>query len=315
MVQVISLDKAAVISTSLEALLYGFSVLMFVATVWTLVMRRANGRIPRLMVAVASLFLITSSLHIGCDIWRLYRGFIVSRDTYPGGPAAWFANERDPSFLFKHAAYAIQTALGDGVVIYRCYKVWQSTWSILLPGMLWLSFCSASIGTIYEMAQVAPTSDFIYAQRTARWVTALYSTTFACNLVASGILAYKLWTVDKNVQNMRVGKSMIKPVLATIIDAGALYSAALIVAIVGFALQSNVQYIMLDITVPIISIVFFMVILRVAIASAGVVSSFQRMPLPRGDTFNMQVHIEQLVENDLSGKAHDVGSDEMSRRS
>ncbi|KAJ6493972.1 hypothetical protein C8R47DRAFT_1069924 [Mycena vitilis] len=308
------LKKAAIISTCLEGILYGFSLLMFVATLWILVVRKANGKIPRNMVVVSSLLMLMSSLHIGCDIWRLYQGFIVLPDIYPGGPASWFANERDPSFLFKHTPS--RRFLG---MIYRCYMVWKSVPVIVLPVLLSLGFCTTAIGALYEMAQVAPTSEFIYAQRTAQWVNAFYAHTFACNLVASGILAYKLWTVGRNVQTMRVGKNIVKPVLATIIDAGALYSAALIVAIVGFALKSNVQYIMLDITVPIISIAFFMVILRVAIASAGgVVSSFQRMPLPRGprsNNVNMQVHIEQFVENDHAGKTHDTGSsDELFRQ-
>ncbi|KAJ6493957.1 hypothetical protein C8R47DRAFT_974892 [Mycena vitilis] len=328
MVQVLSLDKVTLISTSLEALLYGqqlliissciaiegfstgFSVLMFAATIWVLVMRKPNGKINHRMVTVASLLLLLSTLHIGCDIWRIYTGFIVVHDTYPGGPMAWFSNERDPSFLFKNVIYSIQTALGDGVVIYRCHMVWRSVPVLVLPVLLWLGVCTTAIGVVYELAQVAPTSDFIYAQRTSQWITAFFWTTFVCNLVASGILAFKLWTIDKSVQSMRLGKSMIKPVLATIIDAGALYSATVLMAIVGFTLKSNVQYIMLDIIIPVISIVFYMVILRVAVASArDTVLPFQsRGPVPRSDIVSIQVQMEQLteVDRDFAPKVNDT---------
>ncbi|KAJ7653196.1 hypothetical protein DFH06DRAFT_1093434 [Mycena polygramma] len=308
MVQALPLDKLGIISSFIEAILYGFSVLMFIATIWILVVRKANGRINYPMVVVASLLLIVSSLHIGCDVWRIYDGFITFRDSYPGGTAAWFSNLREPSFIVKSIIYSVQTALGDGVVIYRCYMVRRSVRAIVLPVMLWLAFCASAIGAIYQVdAAWEPT-----APGTPGWLQAFYATTFACNLVASGILAYRLWTIDKNVQNLRLGNSLVRPALATIIDAGAIYSATLVVAIINFALKSNAQFILLDITVPIISIVFYMVVIRVALANApgDVVSAFQsRRPAPpRRDTFSMHVHIEQLteVDQDLPSKVNDA---------
>jgi hypothetical protein len=91
------------------------------------------------------------------DIKRIYNGLVLYHDTYPGGPSAWLANEREPSFIFKNIAYAIETALGDGVVvrillifgtlspfpsqIYRSYMVWRSVWVIIVPFILWLGVC------------------------------------------------------------------------------------------------------------------------------------------------------------------------------
>jgi hypothetical protein len=92
------------------------------------------------------------------------------------------------------------------------------------------------------------------------------------------------------------------PVLLIIIDAGALYSFTLLAALIGFVNQSNGQFVVLDMIPPIISIAFYMVILRVGLAQStratSSTSTFQRMPLPRNERRPMQVHIEQLMEVD-----------------
>jgi hypothetical protein len=39
------------------------------------------------------------------------------RDTYPGGPVAFFADVTQNTFVIKNAIYTLQTLLGDGVVV------------------------------------------------------------------------------------------------------------------------------------------------------------------------------------------------------
>ncbi|KAJ7909232.1 hypothetical protein B0H13DRAFT_2661533 [Mycena leptocephala] len=316
MAQTFPLDEAGVISTSLEGILYGFSVLMFIGTVWTLLSGRSRAQMNFRMVVVAFLLLTLSTIHIVVDIKRIYSGLVLYRDTL-GGPPAWFANEREPSFIFKNMAYAIQTALGDGVVIYRSYMVWRSVWVIIVPFILWLGVCATGIGAVYEFAQPAPTSSDVFASRTGPWIASFYAITLSCNFIATGLLAYKLWTINRSVHGTRVGRGLV-PVLLIIIDAGALYSFTLLAALISFLNQSNATFIVLDMIPPIISIAFYMVILRVGLAQstpATSKSAFQRMPLPRNETRPMQVHIEQLTEVDhkrsTSGK--EAESREMAR--
>ncbi|KAJ6561216.1 hypothetical protein DFH09DRAFT_985576 [Mycena vulgaris] len=326
MVKFLPLDEAAIISTVLEGVLYGFSLLMFIATIWTLIAGRSYAQIHISMVVVSCLLLTLSTIHIAADIKRIYSGLVLFRDIYPGGPPAWFANGSDPSFVFKNAVYSFQTALGDSVVIYRCYMVWRSIWVIILPGILWLAVCATAVGCVYTLSQPAVDSADIFVQRTGQWITSFYSTTLACNLCATALLAYKLWTIDRSVHGSRIGRGLTKPVLMVVIDAGALYSVTLLAALVCFVSKSNGQYVVLDMVTPIISIAFYMVILRVGIAqntrvaSRNMSSTFQRTPLPRNESSNrfkqpMHVHIEQLteVDNESSDKANEAESHQMSR--
>lgn len=44
-------------------------------------------------------------------------GLILYRDTYQGGPVAYFSNVSQWTFLSKNHVYTAQTLIGDGVVV------------------------------------------------------------------------------------------------------------------------------------------------------------------------------------------------------
>ncbi|KAJ7771575.1 hypothetical protein B0H16DRAFT_1673074 [Mycena metata] len=298
-VQFLPEDKAGLLSTVLESLLYGFSLLMFIGTMWTLLRR---SEVNRPMVVVACLLFCLSTIHLGVDINRLNTGLILYRDA-PGGPQAFFANPSQTSFVFKNAVYSFQTVLGDGVVIYRCYMVWRSIWACVLPSILWLGVAVTATGSVYTCTRPSTDSADIYVRELGRWITAFYSTTLACNLTATSILSYRLWTVNRSIQRSRIGRGVTMPVLLVVMDAGALYSVTLLAALICFVLQSNGQYVVLDMVTPIISIAFYMVILRIGVSQnnrsnrSATDQSVPRIPLTsRSDTSTgskpMHVHIQ-----------------------
>ena len=107
---------------------------MFGITLWVLLYRRPTKTINRPMVVVAILLFVlsttvrtllqlqlcpaerTNDQHLGVDIHRIISGLIDNRN-YPGGPALWFANPSQSTFVTKNAIYSFQTVLGDGVVV------------------------------------------------------------------------------------------------------------------------------------------------------------------------------------------------------
>ncbi|KAG1886504.1 hypothetical protein F4604DRAFT_1274812 [Suillus subluteus] len=81
------MDTTTIISTVLEGILYGFLVLMFIGTMWASTYKHDVSR-PIILVVI-SLFIL-STAHIVVDIIRLEHGFVKYRNTFPGGPAAFF---------------------------------------------------------------------------------------------------------------------------------------------------------------------------------------------------------------------------------
>ncbi|KAG8214984.1 hypothetical protein J3R82DRAFT_8387 [Butyriboletus roseoflavus] len=112
----IPLDKAELLSAVLEALLYGFSLLMFGGTICVLWSKRSTHRVNHRMVTVACLLLLFSTVHIVIDIIRIMEGLILYRDTYPEGPVGFFSDVSQWTFVYKNYVYTAQTLLGDGVI-------------------------------------------------------------------------------------------------------------------------------------------------------------------------------------------------------
>jgi len=62
-------------------------------------------------------YLLNSLKHLVIDIIRLEHGFVTYRDTFPGGPLGFFQDISQPTFVTKNLIYALQTMIGDGVVV------------------------------------------------------------------------------------------------------------------------------------------------------------------------------------------------------
>ncbi|KAI9061004.1 hypothetical protein FKP32DRAFT_1654885 [Trametes sanguinea] len=265
----LSLDLAAVISTTLEGIFYGFSVFMFGVTLYILKQnsRRLDRRVNYRMVAVSYALLACSTAHMIIDIVRISNGLVFKRDTFPGGPVAFFSQPSETTFIAKNIVYLFQTLLGDGVLIYRCYVVWQSWLIVAFPIVMWFWIGIVSAIAIHASATVPQGAGTVFLTSVGQWITAFYASTLATNFLVSILLAYKIWVTNRRVAHMSEGSLL--PVVRVIADAGLLYSAALTAALACFVQKSNGQYIVLDIVTPIISITFYMVIIRVGISATS----------------------------------------------
>ncbi|KAG0707141.1 hypothetical protein DFH29DRAFT_797176 [Suillus ampliporus] len=303
----IPLDTAAVMSTVMEGILYGFSILMFMGTIWTLAYKHPLRDINRPSAVVAILLLILSTAHMIVDIIRIEEGLVTYRDTFPGGPPAFFADVAQNTFVIKNGIYTLQTMLGDGMVIYRCYAVWQSIWVIIIPSMLWFGITVCGVCAVYSVSQATSKAGNIFAKATGQWITVFYAMTLATNLLASGFLAYRIWMIECNVSAIRTKKGTLMPLVRVLVDAAILYSVSLLLALVCFVKSNNGQYVMLDMIMPIISIAFYMVIIRIAINKrthsylstirGGVTSETARGSSRQYPMKPVQVHISQLTHN------------------
>ncbi|KAF8548468.1 hypothetical protein OG21DRAFT_1423003 [Imleria badia] len=284
----IPLDKAELLSVLLEALLYGFSLLMFGATIWTLLFQRSIHQVNRMMFLVACALLLCSTAHLVIDIIRIMEGFIFYQDSYPGGPIAYFSEVSQWTFLAKNCVFTAQTLIGDSVVLYRCYLVWQSKLVMILPVLLWCAAGGTSTGTLSAYAASRVTQSGVFAGGLSLWITSFWATALATNLLTTLLLVCRIWYVDRKCARLwSHQKAQLKPILHILVDAGAIYSVTLLAALVCFINHSNGQYVILDMVTPIISITFYMVIIRVGLATRA------------SHTTNMRLSVDHSVRTKI----------------
>jgi hypothetical protein len=107
---------------------------MFIGTFWALTRNHRLRDVNRPMATAAIVLLMLSTavgliiFHIRChplksqkhmivDMVRVESGFVKYRDTYPGGPDAYFADITQPLFVIKNLILTLQTMVGDGVLV------------------------------------------------------------------------------------------------------------------------------------------------------------------------------------------------------
>jgi hypothetical protein len=295
------LDTACLLAVALEGIVYGFSVLLFIGTIWSLAAKQRIQSVNRPIATVAILLFILSTAHMIVNIIRVEDGLVKYRDTYPGGPVAFFADPAQITLLILRGLYVLQTLLADGVVIYRCYIVWQSVYIIILPCMLWCSVAATGISVVYTYSQAASVSTDFFANvvgEITRWVTAFFASTMATNALSSGLLAYRIWTIERNVSAVRTTKSTMIPIIRMLVDAAVLYTVVLFIGLICFVTSNNGVEPVVDMIMPIIAIAFYMVLIRMAINRKN------RSHVPIGTDQSgypmqsLQVHVSQYTRSD-----------------
>ncbi|KAG2106965.1 uncharacterized protein F5147DRAFT_761464 [Suillus discolor] len=294
------LDAVALMSTVLEGILYGFSVLMFIGTIWTFTYKKRMREVNRPIAAVAVLLFLLSTMHMVVDIIQLEDGLVKYRNTFPGGPAAFFADYTQETYVVKVAAIVTQTLLADGVVVYRCYIVWQSVRVVILPCMMWCAVAVCGGFTVYGLS-LASDANTVFTDQTGHWLTAYTFFTFTTNLFSSGLLAYRIWTIKRNISRIHTRRG-IRPIVRVLVDAAVLYSATTFSVIICFALSNNGAYAIGNFLInPIISISFYMVFIRIAINKdtrptvSGTVETDRGIPLH----YHMQTLQTACKDNDI----------------
>ncbi|KAI9573139.1 hypothetical protein HD554DRAFT_2035559 [Boletus coccyginus] len=287
----------------------GFSLLMFGGTIWTLLSQRSTRQVNRKMFTVACLLLLISTVisdrdlfradmkHLVINIIRVMNGLILYEDTYPGGPVAYFSDVSQWTFYVKNLVYTAQTLVGDAVVLYRCYVVWQSKLVMVFPLLLWVA--TTVTGLMSGLTAEDTTGHGVYAGTLDQWITSFRALALAANLLATLLLIFRIWFVHREVTKLGAsnGRSQMRSILHILVDSGVIYSVTLVVALICFI-------------TPIISITFYMVIIRVGLAaragqtthvSFGNISIMMDSDLraERLGRRGMQVHITRLTESKI----------------
>ncbi|KAH8101295.1 hypothetical protein BXZ70DRAFT_122012 [Cristinia sonorae] len=262
-----SLSESLLYALCVQGFLYGFSVLMFILTGWICMRDQKRRNTNRgVIISGALLFLLSTAIFIN-NIIRIREGLMTVGPTFPGGTDGFFLDISQTTFVVKSTLYNVQTLVLDAVVIHRTYVAWQRWYIIVLPVCGWLGLAVATIGNNVTLATPAPTSSDVFDHRTGRWIAVVYATTLSANLLATALLAFRIWSVNRRSSAFHAGNNQLGLVLRVVIESGAIYSAAVIASFSCFLVGTTGTFVTLDLLVPIINIVFNMIIVRVGLAT------------------------------------------------
>lgn len=202
-------------------------------------------------------------MRLGVDFHRVLTAFLAS-ENFPGGSEGYLNDVNTPEYLFKSSLFVIQTAIGDGFMIYRLSVVWARNYYVLiLPILLYMGGVATGIGVVFEFSQVT-SSTSVFLITLGQWAVSFVSITLALNTFSTLMIAYRIWSINRKTG---VGRDL-RPVVIIIVESGALYSATLITLITLYEFGNFGHYVMLDIASALIGITFTMIIIRVSLGLA-----------------------------------------------
>ncbi|KAH8105666.1 hypothetical protein DFH11DRAFT_1642709 [Phellopilus nigrolimitatus] len=259
----VGLAEATLISLLMESILFGIFTVLFLATLYILIMRRKSQQLRIHILAVSVCMYVLALMHLAVDMHRAIVGFVGFSDSSQS--EVYFNALSNSTSLFKNGILIAQILLGDGFVIYRLYMVWFCDKRIAAPAILCLlaSFCVGVI-TLKKESEVTPTT-LVFNDELKLWVTSFFSMTLITNFSCTALIAFRIWRIELRTSAMFRLNNSLSPVMVAIIESGAIYSATLISLLATYLSGSDGQYPVLDSIAQIIGVVFSLIIVRIGL--------------------------------------------------
>ncbi|EPS95742.1 hypothetical protein FOMPIDRAFT_87250 [Fomitopsis schrenkii] len=281
----ISLFKAELIGVMVESITYGAYAVILALCIHALYKRSGNwhanwkvggtpasnsqeeisaGRRSRVGLALwAAILWALISAHLVVDWARVITAF--TGDT---SPALYYAGLTSAASVFKTAMYTAVTIVSDAFIVYRTFIVWNFNYFVIgLPFLLFLADSAMGILACYTLSKLT-SNEVFYAKLLSSRTQAFYSLTVAVNVICSLLISYRVWKIQRSVRTSSMHdlrmRSRLARIVVVAVESCAVYSAFLFVLIGTYAGDSPAMFIILDMTAPVIGIVFSTVILRVS---------------------------------------------------
>jgi len=255
----ISLENAQFLSLGLTTFLYGLFFMLFIVS--TAVMSLRMGEDVRVhrnkILPVSSLMLVVATVHIVLLWIRGKNGF---SDQKGGSATAFYENIADPTNVVKVGLLLLQSLLGDGVIIWRLYVVYDKRAWVIVPAIV-LVLAYTAVGSVaFQFILHARLGTDIFDVATS-WITAYFALTMSTNVLCSGAIAWRIFHAGKPLGGARM--RTLWPVIFIIVESSALYAFGVIAVLACFLSQSNAQYPAVDAIVPLVGIVFSLIVLQI----------------------------------------------------
>jgi len=263
----IQVDVSELAGLVVESILYGIFICLSLAALHTLLRRRRQSslNIPMLTAAIVMMVLATSQIVV--DTVNIFGAFISLERQQR---ILLLSDVTQPIFAAKHAIYFTMMLIGDIIVIYRAFIVWESNfWVIVFPSLCSLGSAISAYQTIWAVRHIASAS--IKAE--TGWGLAVFSLSLAANTIATGLIAFKIWQSERHLKfamgasNASHSRTSLMPVVILVIESGLLNAAYLLAYTIVLRSGSHGLEIMASIATPYIGIIFSGVIICAGLAA------------------------------------------------
>ncbi|KAJ8464014.1 hypothetical protein ONZ45_g17385 [Pleurotus djamor] len=273
-----TVDKARLVGLFLECIAYGIFLITFPlcirALLWTQGRMRSLASVNWLMLIAALLlaFFVTFDVIITL-IWHI-KAFVTYKG--PGGPVTAFTDISNWMNVMRSVNLIIPILIGDLVLIYRCWVVYnQSYLAVLFPALVWAGDASMGSYVIYIENHLHEHGS-LQTAALADPLTAFLVLTVAQNIITTALIILRIRHVDQlsakyvattSSLNSTLGKAprrktKLQRVMRIVIESGLLYTLTAIISLGTYLADTFAYNSVTDAELPIIVIAFNLIIIR-----------------------------------------------------
>ncbi|KAF9559967.1 hypothetical protein CPC08DRAFT_708439 [Agrocybe pediades] len=260
----VSPEVALAVGVWVEALLYGLYACLFFEALYIIIKKRSHGGgggSARVFMYGIILMFLLATLDIIVNLYRFLRAFVLNVD--PLGPFFYFFDFTRWDTLTRNSILCIMTWIGDSLVIYRCYVVWdRRIWVTVLPIILLILSIASNAALLFWFTHPGTQSEKSILQ----WMATIYPFAFAQNTITTGMIAFKIWRQHRSSTELGVHNHSpldLIGVMRIVVESAMIYTLQLLILIILFPLHHNAQLIVQCAIVPSIGIVFVLIAVRV----------------------------------------------------
>jgi len=176
--------------SSVMFLVYGILVILTFNCMQNLIAaRQRHGRVRWGMIVYIPIIFGWATLYLGTWANFVQQMFIDQRN-YPGGPIGFYSNAAPISLILNLVAYAVIGFLAQGLLMYRCYIVWDRNRRLMVvPLLMYLTCIGLSGASSWEVLQPG---DAFFTDERLRFTVPLYAIGITLNLILTGLIGGKI---------------------------------------------------------------------------------------------------------------------------
>ncbi|KDQ13805.1 hypothetical protein BOTBODRAFT_55831 [Botryobasidium botryosum FD-172 SS1] len=307
----LTLTESILISTWVEGIFYGVYALLFGTTSYILICSKFRAKCASWKLLSTSFFMfILSTSHLAVNIRLTVETLIGHVDHFAGVYSYWA--------IVSSSIYLVITFIGDAVVIYRTYLLWDRTFSVVaLPIILHISSTAASVYSTISMSQLHP-GQSAYDGRTGTYIRTHIILTLALNIMCTALVIAQLRNSTYLEESTRSGSSRSRRggryhrALIMIVESAALYTLSTAVYFALFTAGLQSAGVVFAMNAQIMCIVQALLTLRIGLGPGHIWthSEGQSTTLQMGDTDSFVAttlsNDRTMIQPSLSHFSHEV---------
>ncbi|KAJ3972865.1 hypothetical protein EV361DRAFT_106699 [Lentinula raphanica] len=203
------IDTAQIVGLFMESVTYGIFFTTFLMCLHGLLYSPTHRfhlkpyfKINYRMLLAALLMFTFASLDVAFGLRHNINAFVTMNGDGNGVENAEkvFGDVGNWLNVMKFVDYVAQTFVGDIILIYRCYLVWDRTWYIILPSVL-LCLAETVCGCMVAAIEASPESGgSLNSSTISPFITSMLSITLATTILTTSLIVFRLWNVQSQSQ-------------------------------------------------------------------------------------------------------------------